>query len=396
MLNEQIKRLIDNFLELEQSEKNQLRKAKWQRLPPTGRDQWRATPKTDGSWREGNIPLVIDLQNSIWAKLLDFSLKDYYTHPEVFLEYYLRIMIERFKMFDDDVFLSKTISIWGGAAYEGSMFGMKYEMFDAQDPWLDHTILINGSDDLERISFPDFHASGLMPDMLRVYEGVSEMLGEEFDVFFPEWIRAPFGICVYLRGFENFLVDIMLDPDFARRILRFVTDARIDWYNNLAKYLGRKPGLANLFNDEVNCPSLSPDGYRELVLPFEKKLCDYHGGLLYWHSCGDVTPFLEDIRRLPVMEMMHVGPWTSVDHAAKVFGDAAPLEICINPQKDIFEADASAMALKIRSILEDCSRNDINGFYIRASGLGITRNMDFTLKKIKEWNHIIRNSFCKV
>ena len=390
MKNEQIRFLVDKFLELEQSEKNQLRKAKWLRLPPTGRDQWRATPRSDGSWREGNIPLVIDLQNTIWTRLLGFSLKDYYTRPEVFLEYYLRMMIDRFEMLDDDVFLSKSISIWGSAAYEGSMFGVNYGLFDEQDPWLDHTSLINGPEDLDRLKFPDFRTSGLMPHMLNVYEGVQEMVGDELDVFFPEWIRAPFGLCVYLRGFENFLVDLMLEPEFAHRLLRFVTDARKSWYDDLAKYLGRSPGPANLFNDEVNCPSLSPDSYREFILPYEKEISEHQKGILYWHSCGNVTPLLDNIRLLPDMEMLHVGPWTSVDRAAQIFGNTAPLEICINPQKDVFDANASEMAQKMLSILNDCGRNDVKGFYIRASGFGVIKNLDFTLDKIKEWNHVVR------
>lgn len=392
MKNDKIKLLIDEFLELEQSEKNRLRREKWYRLPATGRDQWRATPLSDGSWRNGNIPVVIDLQNSIWAKLLGFSLRDYYTDPEVFLENYLRIMIERFKMFDDDVFLSKTISIWGSTVYESSMFGMKYHMSDDNDPWLDHTVLINEPEDLKKIDMPDFYTSGLMPEMIRMYESVSEMAGEEFEVFFPQWIRSPFGICIYLRGFENFLVDMVLDPDFASSLLRFVTDARKAWYDGRAKYLNSKGEPADLFNDEVNCPSLSPDNYRELILPFERELCEYHGGLLYWHSCGDVTPLLEDISSLPTMEMMHVGPWTSVDKAAQIFGEMAPLEICINPQKDVFDANQKEMFDKINSILNSCSKHNINGFYIRASGFGIINSIDFTLGKINEWNKTVRNA----
>ena len=102
-----IKRLMEDFRTLEASEENQRRRAKWECIPYTARDQWRGLPKTDGSCWDGVIPISTDLNNTFWSHFLDFSLVDYYKDPEIFLENYLKICINRFKMFDDDVFLEK-------------------------------------------------------------------------------------------------------------------------------------------------------------------------------------------------------------------------------------------------------------------------------------------------
>ena len=44
-----IKRLLEEYLTLMQSEENQRRKQKWERLDRIGRDQIRPVPKMDGS-----------------------------------------------------------------------------------------------------------------------------------------------------------------------------------------------------------------------------------------------------------------------------------------------------------------------------------------------------------
>ena len=392
MSNENIERLIDKFLELEQSEKNRIRKTKWKRLPSSGRDQWRATPKLDKSWKDGEIPIVIDMQNSIWSRYLNFSLREFYTDPRVFLENYLRIMTERFQLFDDDVYLSKIINIWGGAAYEGSLFGMKCTLSDNADPWLDYTPLICCEDDIDRMPMPEFEKSGMGVDMIRIYEGVKDILGDRFEVCFPEWLRGPFGIAVYLRGFDDFLTDLLAEPEFAQKMLRFATDSYHHWNAQLHRYLGRKPSPVNLYNDEVNCPTISPEVYRNIVQPYDREIGNRNGGLLYWHSCGDVTLLLDDIGALPNIEMMHVGPWTSVDKAAEIFGKKSSLEICVNPQKDIFDVDIDAMIRKINSIITTCRTRDVDGFYIRAGGLGIFGDLDTTLNKIKVWNDAAKHA----
>lgn len=55
-----IKVLLDEIRELEQSDENKQRKEKWQCIPKTARDlQWRGLPKTDYSWKTGEIPIQV-------------------------------------------------------------------------------------------------------------------------------------------------------------------------------------------------------------------------------------------------------------------------------------------------------------------------------------------------
>ena len=43
----------------------------------------------------------------------------------------------------------------------------------------------------------------------------------------------------------------------------FITQARKKWTTERAQFLGKSVGKGNIYNDEVNCPSISPTMYEE-------------------------------------------------------------------------------------------------------------------------------------
>jgi len=88
---------------------------------------------------------------------------------------------------------------------------------------------------------------------------------------------GPLGVGCALRGMQNLLLDILLKPEFVHKLMRFITDARKKWVKERAKFLGQKVGRADLDDDEVNSPSLSPQQYEEFILPHEQELCQFHG-----------------------------------------------------------------------------------------------------------------------
>ncbi len=391
---EKIKALMEEFRVLEASDENKRRKSMWKELAKSGRDQFRGTAKFDHSWKDGCIPMTADMQNPTWALVFDFNLKDYYTKPEVFIENYLKIMIYRFKNFEDDTFLEKWFPLWGTTVVEGSLFGLEYGFFEDKDPWLSHNAVIKSEDDLKRLKQnpPSFYTSGFMPELLKMYEGCKALIDDDFEVLFPEWIRSIFGVATYTRGYEDFLVDTMTDEDFAHDLLRFITDVRKDWYRDLAKYTNAPIMKANLYNDEINCPSISPKNYREIVLPYEQELCDFHGGIHYWHSCGDVTELTPEIAKITKLDLFNCGAWTDVYKAGVAFKDKCPLEICMNPQKDILEGTKESMAAHINGIMDACRRSDINGFNLKISALNMYKSLDFTTTQIKMWIDVTKRT----
>ena len=394
MSKDTIKALIDEYLTLEQSEKNQKRKAKWKYNMPIGRDQIRLTPKTDGSWRTEGAPFAADMQNQYWIQLLDFDLVEYYHNPECWLENYLKMKMKHFEMFDDDVFLDKNLLMCGGAIFEGSLYGMGYSYWPDNDPQLAYAQrLIETPEDLKKMPKVDFYKSGIMDQTLRWYEGVRDLCGDQLNVCFPEYLRGCFGVGTYLCGLENLLVIMMDEPEFAHDIFNYIDEVRNDWFDAYYKYLGVAPRQTAIFNDEIAEPMLSPELYSEFILPHEQAACKKHGGLAYWHSCGNVTHISRAIAEIDEIEMMNVSAWCNQDPVVEVFAKKSALEICINHLPDIFNVkDMNQVDEQIKGMYRMCDKHDANGWTIRAAGIAASRDVNWVTDRVQDWCYHVRKA----
>ncbi len=126
------------------------------------------------------------------------------------------------------------------------------------------------------------------------------------------------------------------------------------------------------------------------VFSYEQELCDFHKGLHYWHSCGNVSDLTNEIAKLHDLDLFNVGPWTSVLAAGNAFRDKAPLEICMNPQLDIIQGTRESMAKRLNDILEDCRESNVAGFGLKISALNASEKLDEVLSNIKLWIEIAR------
>jgi uroporphyrinogen decarboxylase len=106
---------------------------------------------------------------------------------------------------------------------------------------------------------------------------------------------------MYLRGYENFMVDLVINKKLAHRILE----------NQLAAYLPRVEKYIEAVGDYVqviqvnddlgsqNGPLLSPELYREMIKPYHKKLWQFikekSGKPILLHSCGSIYKLIPDL-----------------------------------------------------------------------------------------------------
>jgi len=353
-------------------------------------------PKTDYSCLKGNVPIEVEANNIFWSRYFHFSIKDYYLDPETFVENYLKITIEKFRLFNDDTFISRMVPMWMGVGYEANFFGMPIKFSDGMDPWIEYEkIIVREPEDLKKLPVPDFYKGGLMPQTIKMYEGVREILDDDFNVMFPEWLRGPFGLATYIRGFENVLIDMIEEPEFYNDLMKCIVDGRKIWYDGFSQYIGKPFGKANIFNDEVNTPSLSPKLYEEFVLPYEMELCNYHGGYLYYHSCGNLSALYNKISNLPNIDMIHKGPWSDPAEAAKHFGQRSAIEVCLNPQADICEGTEDSMRALLNKIVTTLTENKVKGYTLRANNIQIYDNFKNSINKsnlfIKVAREVVEN-----
>ena len=104
-----------------------------------------------------------------------------------------------------------------------------------------------------------------------------------------------------LRGFEQFMIDLVQNKKLARRILQNQVEAylpRIDEYINLA---GEYLDIIQV-NDDLgtqNGPQISRDLYREMLKPYHKKIWSYikekSKKPVLLHSCGSIYELIPDL-----------------------------------------------------------------------------------------------------
>ena len=327
---ETIQRLLDQIEDLYVHPRNQENLKKWGPQPQRSRDnKWRGVPApVDIS--SGQIPIVVNMELSLKSAIHGFSVKEYLHNPEVWLENHLRHVIYRFTEIQDDVPVLLHIPTALVAALEFSLWGSEVTYRNDDDPALSRTPLLKDLVNVDTLPTPDFNQDGMMALAKPLYEYVCEQVqGREFTVSFTEWVRGPLGLALSLYGRQEFLNAMTFDPEGAHRLMNHITQARIRCTSQRAEYLGEEGYVtAALFADSVNGTNLTPQGYLEFVRPYEMAIAELHGGINYWHSCGDTTELLEQLSDLP-LELFHVGPWTDVQKAAEQFGPkGVALEIC--------------------------------------------------------------------
>lgn len=103
-----------------------------------------------------------------------------------------------------------------------------------------------------------------------------------------------------VRGWEDFLVDMVERPDWAHALCRIFTDFYLEDYTRAAEASAGRIDLFLLLSDlgTQKGPLISPAMFRSFVAPYIQEMIDrIHalGARVMYHSCGDVRAFLPDL-----------------------------------------------------------------------------------------------------
>jgi len=133
----------------------------------------------------------------------------------------------------------------------------------------------------------------------------------------PYWLcahsRGIFEISWMLRGFENFLLDLVAEPEFACAVMD-----RVERYlfERTRRILQAGNGQIDMMesNDDVGSQKgmlISPDLWRRFLKPRMARfirLCRDHGARVRYHSCGSIRPIIGDLIEIGVDVLNPVQP----------------------------------------------------------------------------------------
>jgi len=163
---------------------------------------------------------------------------------------------------------------------------------------LDYPIKEPTLEALKKYPWPDpddpGRVEGLREKAKELYERTSFALVVDlvgFGIFEQGWA---------LRGMENFLMDLVLNPKFAEALIQRVTDYKVALWGHILDAVGQYVHVVMETEDlgTQQGPMISPEIYRRLIKPAHKRLWEFMKSKtkasLFLHSCGSVRKFIPD------------------------------------------------------------------------------------------------------
>jgi uroporphyrinogen-III decarboxylase len=142
---------------------------------------------------------------------------------------------------------------------------------DRSDP------LIKGQDDLKKIRTPDFASDGRLAMVVEINNLFCELVGETPTLNFC----APFSLAANIRGIEQLIMDILMQPAFARALFdRVVEELLAPWI----LYLKEKfPGAKGFCGNDAtsSLPIINMDILRDWIVPYILRLRQSCGPEIY-------------------------------------------------------------------------------------------------------------------
>ena len=186
----------------------------------------------------------------------------------------------------------------------------------------------------------------------------------------PNFNRGPMDTAVQLRGWRSLMFDMIDQPAFVHDLMEAITEYRLDYETRRAELtgIGIEESLGGLWEDDVNCDVLSPDMYEEFVFPYEKRMASQHKQVTY-HSCGNLTPVLPLINKLPNLHKIYFSePWTDFESAKSAVRNKKIIRIDMNPPTNIGAPEESVVASLVQNggpLPEDSATPHLRLFWLK-------------------------------
>ena len=153
-------------------------------------------------------------------------------------------------------------------------------------------------EELKNHTWPDPYVEGRFRDL-----GVeAKRLHDETEyAVMVNAIGSVFEFSWYTRGFEQFLMDLILDPDTVCYLMDRMLEFQMGLFDQILDAAGDYVDVVMVGDDiaNQNGPTISPELYRKHIKPRQRKLYDLikskTGAKLFYHSCGGIRDFIGDL-----------------------------------------------------------------------------------------------------
>lgn len=208
---------------------------------------------------------------------------------------------------------------------ETSAFGAKIEYVPNGVPRC-LNLLVNSMDDVINLKNPDVYKEERTLDRIKAGEELSKKTQGNIPII--GWIEGPLAEACDLTGIENMMMQLMIDPDFANRLM----DKCMVTAKDFAK-AQIEAGCEIIGMGDAVCSQIDVDTYNTFIRDRHKELIAYiHGlgGKIKLHICGDTNHLLPSYSDFN-LDILDLDWQVEIDHARTVLGEEVILAGNINP-----------------------------------------------------------------
>lgn len=180
-------------------------------------------------------------------------------------------------------------------------FGVVWSMPDDRQLYMDishHPLADATIDDLADYPFP----KGNDPTRFTGIRDAALQLRRETPYAISTGIGGVvYEICWYMRGLEQWFIDMIENPSFCEELLDRTLAFWMDYYDGFLAEIGDLVDVV-MIGDDIggqSGPLFSPDFYRRVVKPRQKRLVQHIKSLtsakIWYHTCGSVINLLDEL-----------------------------------------------------------------------------------------------------
>ena len=208
---------------------------------------------------------------------------------------------------------------------ETSAFGAKIQYIpDGVPRCLNY--VVQTIDDVVNLKIPDVYKTERTLDRIKAGEVLAQKTQGNIPVI--GWIEGPLAEACDLAGVQNMMMQLMMDPDFANRLM----DKCMFTAKDFAK-AQIEAGCEIIGMGDAVCSQIDAESYQTFVKERHKELIEYiHslGGKIKLHICGDTNHLLPHYKDLN-LDILDLDWQVEISHARSVLGEKVILAGNINP-----------------------------------------------------------------
>jgi hypothetical protein len=287
---------------------------------------------------DDRVPVLLAIDNRYLLPELGVGFPDFYDDPEFQLYYELLKWQWMLENLEDDRLIEEELEVYpdfGGITTAG-IFDMTHILWEDNGPpymvpWLE------SARDVARLKLP--HPTDNMGGRKLSYMEDMQFLANKFRVRLqgepilprvsPGWQRGPFAAALDMAG-DQILKWAEDEPNALHDLMAMITEVYIE-YERIARQLVEME-IEDAYIVHDGAEALSPESYREFVLPYSLRIYEAFPGQRHLHLHGDINQLLEVLPEEGITYLSGYGPEVDNEYLVETLGGKAVAQGNVDPE----------------------------------------------------------------